>query len=47
MKHYILYIAAGMMALACTKSAIDPLSADYPKPTTYSLTQFNPGEPEG
>ena len=44
MKHYILYIAAGMMALACTKSAIDPLSADYPKPTTYSLTQFNPGE---
>lgn len=44
MKKYILYIAAGVLALSCTKSAIDPLSADYPKPTTYNLNQFTPGE---
>ena len=44
MNKYILYMAAGLLALACTKSAIDPLSDDYPKPTTYTFTQLD--EPE-
>ena len=44
MKKYILYMAAGLLALSCTKSAVDPLSADYPKPETYSLNQLTPAE---
>ena len=44
MKKYILYIAAGLLALSCTKSALEPLTGKYPKPDTYSLTQLMQGE---
>lgn len=44
MKKYILYIAAGILALSCSKSALDPLTGKYPKPDTYTLTQFTQGE---
>ncbi len=44
MKKYILYIAAGILALSCTKSALEPLSGKYPKPETYALTQLTQGE---
>lgn len=44
MKKYFIYIAAGLMALSCTKSAVDPLSDDYPKPANYTLTQFDMSE---
>lgn len=44
MKQYILYIAAGLLALSCTKTAVEPLSGKYPEPKTYSLTQLTPSE---
>lgn len=44
MKKYIIYLVAGLVSLACTKSAVDPLSDKYPEPTTYTLTQFEMGE---
>ena len=44
MKKYLIYMAAGLMALSCSKSAVDHLSDDYPKPATYTLTQFDMSE---
>ena len=44
MKQYILYIAAGLLALSCTKSAVEPLTGKYPEPATYTLTQLTQGE---
>ncbi len=44
MKKYLLYITAGLLALSCTKSAIEPLSGKYPQPKTYTLTQLASSE---
>ena len=44
MNKYILYMAAALLALSCTQSAVDPLSDDYPKPETYTFTRLE--EPE-
>ena len=44
MNKYILYMAAALLALSCTQSAVDPLSDEYPKPTTYTFTRLE--EPE-
>ena len=44
MKKLFLYISAGLLALSCTKSAVEPLSGKYPKPETYTLTQLTQGE---
>lgn len=40
MKKYLIYIAAALMALSCTDSAVDPLSDAYPQPPAYSLTKL-------
>lgn len=44
MNKYLLYICAGILALSCTKSAIEPLTGKYPEPATYTLTQLTQGE---
>ena len=44
MKQYLLYITAGLLALSCTKSAVEPLTGKYPEPATYTLTQLTQGE---
>lgn len=44
MKKYLLYITAGLLALSCTKSAVEPLTGKYPEPATYTLTQLTQGE---
>ena len=44
MNKHLLYICAGLLALSCTKSAIEPLTGKYPEPSTYTLTQLTQGE---
>ena len=44
MNKHLLYICAGLLALSCTKSAIEPLTGKYPEPATYTLTQLTQGE---
>jgi len=44
MNKHLLYICAGLLALSCTKSAVEPLTGKYPEPATYTLTQLTQGE---
>ena len=44
MKQYFIYIAAGLLALSCTKTAVEPLTGKYPEPQTYTLTQLTQDE---
>ena len=40
MKRYLLPVAIGLVSIGCVKSAVDPLSDDYPEPATYDFNQI-------
>lgn len=40
MKKYMLLAAIGLVSIGCVKSAVDPLSGDYPEPATYKFNQL-------